>query len=241
MIIQKLDWDTEFFGFKIGKVTIPEEGVFDWSAFKAEAKAENYNLIYVFKTQSVLPNDILLNAHLDLVDIQMTMSRKFEKEQYLDIEYEMRTELNPSEREQCYYIAEETAKVSRFYKEKNIGEAKTKELYRKWIDNALNKSFSDGIFLDKRSGDVSGLHIIKTDRENKTGYFTLTGVNPNYKRMGIGHYLWMQSFAYWAKEADIEIVKSPFSLQNKESLNFHLKRGFDKIEEIKYVYHYRNI
>jgi hypothetical protein len=57
--------------------------------------------------------------------------------------------------------------------------------------------------------------------------------------MGIGKKLWSQSFAYWANEKDIELIKSPFSIQNLESFNFHLKMGFNKIEETKYIYHYR--
>jgi dTDP-4-amino-4,6-dideoxy-D-galactose acyltransferase len=40
---------------------------------------------------------------------------------------------------QCYTIAEQTSVVSRFYKDKIIGPEKTKALYRKCIDNALNQ------------------------------------------------------------------------------------------------------
>jgi len=52
--------------------------------------------------------------------------------------------------------------------------------------------------------------------------------------------LWEQSFGYWANESKIKICKVPFSIQNLESFNFHLKMGFNKTEEIKYIYHYRN-
>ncbi len=113
-------------------------------------------------------------------------------------------------------------------------------MYRKWIDNALNKSFSDGLFLTKDAGIVTGIHLLKTDQENKIGYFTLTGVNPNSKRMGIGNKLWTQSFGFWGKESEIDTIKSPFSFQNAASLNLHLKMGFNKTEEIKYIYHFRN-
>ena len=223
MKIEMLNWDTDFFGLKIGKIILMQYDEFDWIKFKELADKEKYELIYIFKFQKMLPYDFVLKAKLDLVDIQLTMTKKFNKENYLNIPYEFRTDLKETEKEECYQIAEETSIVSRFYNEKKIGRNKTKELYRKWIDNALNKSFSDGLFLNKELNFVSGIHLIKTDNLNKIGYFTLTGVNPNYKRMGIGKKLWDQSFAYWAKESEIELVKSPFSFKNLESFNFHFK------------------
>lgn len=240
MKIEKLNWDSKIFGIKIGKVNITQDHEFDWLSFKAAADTEKYELIYIFKFQNMLPQEIVLKAELDLVDIQLTMTKQFIKENYLNMPYDFRTELTEKEKEECYRVAEETSIVSRFYKEKKIGPIMTKKLYKKWIDNTLNKSFSDGLFLNKKSNSVSGIHLIKTDSVNKIGYFTLTGMNSKYKRMGIGTKLWMQSFAYWANESEIEIIRSPFSFQNSESFNFHLKMGFEKIEETKFIYHFRN-
>ena len=240
MIIKKLKWDTEFFGINVGKITLLEDNNFDLIKFKQQIYDEKFELVYVFKLQKMLPWDIIVNAELELVDIMMTMSKKFKKEQYLDIPYKLNTKFSEKELNECYYIAEETSIVSRFYNEKKIGPMITRKLYRKWIDNALNKSFSDGVFILKESNSITGIHLIKTDKKNKIGYFTLTGVNPKYKRKGIGSNLWTQSFGYWANMSKINIIKSPFSIQNIDSLNFHIKMGFNKVEEIKYIYHFRN-
>jgi|SRR5665647_882076 len=240
MKIQYLNWDTEFFGIKTGKIEINDEKDFNPIEFKELAIVEKYELIYVFKYRTMLTLETINKANIELVDIMLTMSKRFEKKGYINNQYKFRQELSIREKEDCYHIAEQTSIVSRFYNERKVGPHKTKELYRKWIDNALNKSFSDGLFLDKNSNSVAGIHLIKTDRINKIGYFTLTGVNPNYKRMGIGSKLWVQSFAYWANESEIEMIKSPFSFQNSESFNFHLKMGFTKVEETKFIYHFRN-
>ena len=240
MIIEKLSWDSELFGINIGKITIIEDKDFDPIRFKEHVNDEKFELVYVFKFHKMLPWDKVVKSGIEIIDIQLTMSKKFNKEDYLNINYDFRTTLTEEEKKECYKIAEETSIVSRFYKEEKIGARKTRELYRKWVDNAFNKSFSDGLFLVKESNSVLGIHLIKTDSIDKIGYFTLTGVNPDYKRMGIGNKLWIQSFGYWANESKIEIIKSPFSCQNVESFNFHLKMAFNKIEEIKYIYHYRN-
>jgi len=240
MVIEKLNWDTEFFGIKIGRLLVTDEKDFDPIEFVERARDEKYELVYIFKYSNMFTLPKVLKANLDLVDIMLTMSKKFNKNEYKNIPYNFRTSLSKQEIDECYYIAEKTAKVSRFYNDNKIGIEKTKALYRKWIDNALDSKFSDGIFLEKEMDKVVGIHLLKTDKKNNLGYFTLSGVNPEYKRMGIGYKLWLQSFGYWGKESDISIIKSPFSFQNVESFNFHLKMGFQKTEEIKFIYHYRN-
>lgn len=238
MKIEKLDWDSEFFGRKIGRLIIANENDFDVNQFIHEAEA-SFDLVYVFSLQKMLSANIVTNAQLSMVDIMVTMSIPFEENKYIGGDYEFRTSLTNEELIRCYEISEQIAVVSRFYTEPLIGEIKTKQLYRKWIDNAINHTFSDGLFLQRVDNEIVGIHLIKTSVEDFTGYFTLTGVDVKYNRMGLGSKLWNQSFAYWANEMKINEIFSPFSFQNKESLNFHLKSGFNKVEDIKYLYHYR--
>ena len=237
--IEKLDWDSDFFKIRVGKFLIVNEEEFDPIVFKKEAE-QKFDLIYVLSYQKMLSQEKINLANLDLVDIIMTMSKPFKKNEFKKNDYNFRNNLSVNELNDCYEIAEITSVVSRFFDENLIGPKMTKLLYRKWIDNALNNSFSDGMFLIKENNSVIGIHLVKVDKKNKEGIFTLTGVNPNYKRLGLGRKLWEQSFGYFSNETDIEIIKSPFSIKNLDSFNFHLKMGFNKVEEIKYIYHFRN-
>jgi len=240
MQIEKLIWDSYFFKLIIGKLAVINEDDFNPALFKEQAMDGKYELIYVFKFNTPFSENNLKHAKLELVDIMLTMSQKLKKDEYLNLPYDFRTDLSREELMGCYYIAEETAVISRFYTEPKIGAAKARALYRELIDNALNRSFSDGLFLVKEADSVVGIHLIKTDAINNIGVCTLIGVNPEFKRSGIGSALWRQSFSYWATEKEIDVVKVPFSFQNRESFNFHLKMGFNRVEEIKYIYHFRN-
>jgi len=240
MLIEKLNWDSEFFRIKIGRLDIINENDFNQDLFIEQAIDDKFDLIYVFKYFSEFKFTAIKEADLELTDIQLTMSKKLKKENYLNYPYRFRTELSENELNESYSIARETSKVSRFYYEKSIEAEGAARLYKIWIDNTLNKTFSDGLFLEKQLNSVLGIHLVKTDISNKTGYFTLTGVKSENRGRGIGSKLWIQSFAYWANESQIEIIRSKFSLKNLESFNFHLKMGFNKTEEIKYIYHWRN-
>ena len=96
------------------------------------------------------------------------------------------------------------------------------------------------MFLEKNDGCISGIHLIKTDEKNMIVHCSLIGVNTFIRGKGIGKNLWNQAFGYWANEKEIKYCQVPFSLQNMASFNFHLKIGFNKVEEIKYIYHFRN-
>lgn len=236
--IIELTWDSEFFNKKVGKVLIENTDSFDCHKFLIEAK--KYDLIYLISNNQLLPNNLVSKANLDLMDTILTMSKKINKDDYLSSNYHFINELEGDDLTRSYQIAEEISVVSRFSREKLVGKEITKKLYRKWVDNTLNKSFSDGFFLDKIDNKVVGIHLIKLDLLNQICFFTLTGVSSLLKGKGIGINLWNQSFSYLANETNIDLIKSPFSLNNLPSFNFHLKMGFDKIEEVKYIYHFRN-
>jgi len=237
--IEHLIWDSNFFGINIGRYIVDDECNFDPIKFREEAK-NNYDLVYVFSFQNMISSIKAFDANLDLVDIMLTMSMPFTKNNYSDNGFDCRTSLTKDEINGCYEIAEQISVVSRFYNEPLIGPEKAKALYRKWVDNSLNKSFGDGILIKKSNEIITGIHTIKTDHSEKTGFCSLIGVNKDYKGLGIGKNLWEQAFGYWSLLGNISRCKVPFSIKNIESFNFHLKIGFNKIEEIKYIYHYRN-
>lgn len=235
--IEYLEWDSNFFGIRVGRIVVEDESLFDTADFLLQAE-QNFDLIYVLSYDKMLSPTKVVSGKLTLKEIMLTLSMPFNKKNFKTGYYNFRTSLTDHELKECYRISEQTSIVSRFYSEPLVGEEKTKLLYRKWIDSALDRSFSDGIFLQKEDDETIGIHLIKTDTVNRVGHFTLTGVNPMLKRKGIGKNLWMQAYAYWAQEGNIDTIKSPFSFKNIESLNFHLKMGFNKVEEIKYIYHW---
>jgi len=236
-MIEKLAWDSNFFGLSIGKIWIQNEHFIDPVSFLLEAK-NNYNLVYVF-SNLLLSETFIREADLDLVDIMITMSRILPDDNKVS-EFQLRTALSTKELQECYEIAEQTAEVSRFYSESIIGKEKAKALYRKWIDNSINAQYADGIIIEKTEDTVSGIYVVKTIEEQNSGLCSLIGVNSKFKGRGIGRKLWDQAFAYWAHLDSVKHSKVPFSIKNSESFNFHLKIGFNKVEEIKYIYHFRN-
>jgi dTDP-4-amino-4,6-dideoxy-D-galactose acyltransferase len=189
MNIEILGWDSDFFGVPVGRLTLSDDEGLDTVEFRRKASAEGLALVYVMKLQRMLPARLAAEAGLELMDIQLTMSQPFDRERHAGQPYELRTSLSTQELEQCYVIAEQTAKVSRFYEEPWVGPEKTKALYRRWVDNSLNGTHSNGIFVIKYEGRVVGIHLIKTDHDSMVGHCSVIGVEAACKRSNVGRRL----------------------------------------------------
>lgn len=234
MKIDYLPWDSSFFNIKIGKVEVKDSVLIE--KIETDFISHNFDLIYLF-SKEYLPLLSTSVLNIDLVDIMITMSCNLETINVPYTEPILINEICEDHLDEVYGIAQEISYVSRFSKEPLIGVEKTKQFYRTWIDNSLNKTYADGIFVHIENGKIAGIHSIKTDIENQVGNCSIIGVDPNIKGAGIGKKLWNDAFNYWKSLGNIKKCVVPFSLNNKPSFNFHLKMGFNVIEDIKYIYH----
>lgn len=232
-MIEFLKWDTDFFARKTGRVTA--NGL-NLDALIDEAENDGYETVYVLY-DGIKPEPGLCESRgLYLSDIQIFVSMKFNKEKYAGGFYEKINEMENYDFEDAMSIVKATASVSRFFDDPNYEKEKVEEMYGFWLKNALNGSFSDGVFVERVNGRVGGLVIVRTDEK---AALTLMGVNPEMKRHGLGKKLLEQILAYWADmDRDFEKIYSVFSMNNFESFRYHMRTGFTGIENIRYVYHY---
>ena len=200
-MIEYVEWDSRFFGRNIGRIDLDPSGLPDTDVFISEAR--KFDLIYVNSRSFMLPGDMVRGMNLDLMDIMLTLSMPVNREIGYSKEKTMRTSLSAEELQQCYRISEQISEVSRFTKEPLIGPTKTKSLYRAWIDNSLNSSYADGIFLFKKDGVIRGIHIIKSDAGRQAGRCSLIGLDKNLRKTGGGTTLWNQALAYWVHQTGV--------------------------------------
>lgn len=233
-------WDSRFFGCRIGRLILSEALEFDPELFNLQVANGGYELVYVIVNNKWLNQTDAVKAHLRLMDIQITMTSKLNREAASENHYEFLSSMSRDDLSACHAIAEQTAKVSRFYHEPVIGPEKTIMMYKQWVDNALAQKYGDGIVVTRdQSQQITGLMIVNSEKTAKTGICDVIGVQQHSKRKGIGARLWRSALNYWTNETDFTSCKVTFSANNLQSFNFHLKVGFDKIEVIRYVYHYR--
>lgn len=232
-MIEHLKWDTEFFGRRTGRVFA--NGL-NLDEILEEAEKADYDTVYVLYDGMKPEAGLCESRGLYLSDIQIFVSLKFEKEKYRGKYFEKLNELEAYDFEDAMEIVRSTAVVSRFFNDSRYEKEKIREMYGYWLKNALNGTFSDGIFVERVNGRIGGVVIVKTDEK---AALTLMGVNPEMKRHGLGRKLLEQVLSYWADmDREFDRIYSVFSMNNLESFRYHMKTGFTRIEDYRYVYHY---
>ncbi|NJM80746.1 MAG: GNAT family N-acetyltransferase [Flavobacterium sp.] len=222
--MRRLEWDSDFFGYNIAEISDKDE-IFDKSI-------EKYDLIYVKGIEdldiknfqcSFQENKIMYEKQLFFKEIDDTSIKNL-----FDTNYNI---------QDLYNLAFESGQHSRFLKDKKFGEANFKKLYKKWIDNSINKQFSDEIYVYVVNEKTVGFVTYKKNIE--FAQIGLIAIDSNYRGRGIGKLLLSKVENSLSTEG-VKKLRIPTQLENKNACFFYEKLGYIIVENIP-IKHYWKI
>ena len=233
MIIDYLDWDSNFFKKKIGKVELfkDKSNISDINLDKI-LKNSDYDLIYFFTDISLDIYNYISVFRPFLIDTQVYLNMNIpsilRKMDYELINNDISDMKNLNS---IYEIAEEASEISRFYYDPYL-RPYAKKLYRKIIDNSLNKSFGSGIIADSEEEPKGFISLLLSNDLSKE---LLIAVRKEFNNCGIGRILIKKALSCCHDYGKSEI-STIVSAKNINSLNFHIGQGFE-IKKIMNVHH----
>jgi dTDP-4-amino-4,6-dideoxy-D-galactose acyltransferase len=234
MQIKYLKWDTDFFGFKVGKLDIRSTNLkINSDSLKEKASKEGYKLVYTYIKENNPVNKgfdkFLVDSHISM---EMAMPEEKPEKQFILLnEYNMPDDMMV---EELFNITDDVATLSRFSRDPNIDKLKVVNLYREFIRNSIKTTFGDGIIIKRNKNKIiEGLFIPSTS--GNTGRELLIGVDGNFRRNGIGRKLFHLSLNYWSSKGVINIFTN-VSKNNVDSLNFHTRLGYN-VKDVINIYH----
>lgn len=221
--IEFLPWDSENFGFKVGRFTIT--GV---SNFKAESlyevmSANDYELIYL-----VSPMKLDLD---EFCDHKLTYQKKHEKRNP-EVNAHIHSYKGKQLTESLLNLSLESGKHSRYHIDSKFPQDKFQFLYKKWIENSLLTDYATNVLVYEKEDKPVGLLTYKiTDCQSSIG---IIATAPEYQGQGIGSSL-MRCYETLLPESvnTMEVVTQGV---NHSARNFYEKFGYT-IAESCYVYH----
>jgi dTDP-4-amino-4,6-dideoxy-D-galactose acyltransferase len=228
-MIEKINWDSDFFGYPIGKITIST--IDDVSNFFNSKSLKEFRLIYIFS------KTIINDYKLKLVDTKLTFKKNIDlhilRKQNKTIE-----NLNNLD-DGDFILLEELAylsgKYSRFNTDLNFKNNEFKKLYHKWISGY--KSENKNIILKKSNNIISGFILYSI--ENETIYIELISVSEDFQEKGIATELIYEIELIGLKNKCryIQVVTQG---ENIPAVNLYKKNNFTLINK-NLIYHYWNI
>jgi len=226
-MIKRLDWDSDFFNIKVGEIVNPETNNIFLN--------EEFDLIYL---KSEINEEVKIQGYLNsFLETKVLFFKQIIQKKEIDQNIFSISEVNFLI-DDIYSLAFESGKMSRFNLDKKFGRNKFEELYKKWVDNSVNKKFADKVFVYQEDNKILGFITYKVNLDMAT--IGLIAVDPLCQGKGIGGKL-IDAVEQSLITSGIFKLIIPTQLENTNACSFYEKKDY-KISQITVVNHFwRNI
>lgn len=229
MEIRTLQWDSDFFGLRIGRADIlsTEDSLF--LAARREELKQQFELLYVFD-----PNNIGFNANgARLVDEKILYSKPCEpRKQYDDIVFFK--QVKPTE--DLYRLALVSGGYSRFKLDERLPQGSYERLYTRWIENACPKDGTNKQILTFLDTNNIAKGMITIDHQGELGHIGLVAVDTDCQHQGIGGII-MSTLDGYLFNLGVKTLEVPTQKANTDACRWYEKNGFS-VQSRTQIYHW---
>lgn len=233
-----LDWDSNFFGFKIAIIHREDLNKTRLAGLLATLKSKGVRLVYwPAENKNDLSVDDLKNLNGLLVDQKITFKIRLDTfflppEKYDEIERYMPsipfTNLDS--------LAKQCGQFSRFAVDPNIPQDKFIELYKLWIKKSLTGEMANEVLIIRRNTFIQGLIALKADESSGCGKITLLVVDKEIRNQSLGKQL-VQAGLNWFQKLNLKFARVTTQEANVVACRLYDKCGFFKEKTVKF-YHF---
>lgn len=229
MNIRRLEWDSDFFGLRIGRADL--QTIEDSAELAAmhEYLKEDYDLLYVFDANHVG----FCADNAKLVDEKVLYSKPCEHKQFFD---DVMLYQQPIPNESLYHLAHVSGGFSRFKLDKGFKAGSFEKMYDRWIENACPKDGTNKqIFVYGSSDTAKGM--ITVDYTGYLAHIGLVSVDTDCQHSGIGSRIMSSVEEYLFQLGTIKTLEVPTQKANKDACRWYEKNGF-RVESVIDIYHW---
>jgi len=229
MDIRALQWDSDFFGLRIGRVDLQTQADAAELEKRHEELKQQYDLLYVFDAYAVG----FEAKGSRLVDEKILYSKPCEpRKQYSDISF-FRGQA-PSD--DLYRLALVSGGYSRFKLDERLPDGSYERLYNRWIENACPVEGTNKQILTFLNADGVVKGMITIDYQGELGHIGLVAVDNDVQHQGIGGKI-MSTLDGYLFEQGVKTLEVPTQKANFDACRWYEKNGF-AVQSKTPVYHW---
>ena len=234
MKYQILNWDSNFFGIKVAKITKLNLSTDNLKNILSELKQKSVKLVYWASEKECDYEIKQLGGNL--VDIKTTFAVDLDNLNLPD--HDSPSIVEPYSRSMPISDLEDLAiqsgEYSRFAVDPNFKRESFIALYKIWINRSVSKEIAKEVLVIRDSDNIIGM--ITLGEKNGRGDIGLFSVDRNYRGKGYGKKL-VQAAQKWFINNDYSIGEVVTQGKNIAACNFYKKCGYS-IDKIEYLYHF---
>ena len=229
MKIRSLQWDSDFFGLRIGRADIlSKEDSLSLADRLSELKRD-FDLLYVFDSNNI--GFVAKGARL--VDEKILYSKPCEpRKQFPEISFYHAS--HPSA--DLYRLALVSGGYSRFKLDERLPKASYERLYTRWIENACPNDGTNKQILISRDPQGATKGMITIDHQGELGHIGLVAVDTDAQHQGIGGKI-MSTLDGYLFERGIKTLEVPTQKANTDACRWYEKNGFVALSKTP-IYHW---
>lgn len=228
MNIRCLDWDSDFFGLRIGRVDVSSAEELESLSAQESTFKQQFDLLYVFCPQSIRWQA----EQATLVD-EKTIYAKRVVPQAVDVQAEIYMEDVPDE--DLYRLALVSGEYSRYRLDNRFPKGSYERLYRRWIEQSVNGNMADRVFVYRENNHIHGMLTLQWD-DHKVD-IGLVAVDTGVQGHGIGSLLIHTAENWLAHHTSVQTLSVATQWANTKARRWYEKNGF-AVEGVTNIYHW---
>lgn len=227
-MVQTLQWDSDFFALKIGRVNIHSNEFGDLYK-RVCAREKSHDLVYVFANQALVQTP----DNVTLVDIKTIYAKSLSVLPVVSEEITTYTDCIPND--DLYHLALVSGKHSRYKLDQQLPDGSYERLYKRWIEQSTNGNMADKVLVHKSGDIIDGMLTIRI--QDNVASIGLIAVDENTQDRGIGTKLIHAVEHFLLSETSVRYLDVATQWENVGARCFYEKCGF-AVESKTYIYHW---
>ncbi|MBR5378401.1 MAG: GNAT family N-acetyltransferase [Bacteroidales bacterium] len=229
MKVERLSWDSEFFGLRIGHAFVGSiEDSCTLASQKDRLKAD-YDLVYVFSNQGVE----FSCEGAKLVDQKMVYTLS----DYSDLKVDENVIIWDCDKlvtDALLHLALVSGKYSRFKLDNRFPSGGYERLYSRWIEQSVNHAMATEVFCYMVGDTPKGL--VTLDLNEGEGTIGLVAIAEDYQHRGVGTAMMRHVISYVQKH-QCKKLSVATQYDNTPACRLYEKVGF-RVESMTNVWHW---
>jgi dTDP-4-amino-4,6-dideoxy-D-galactose acyltransferase len=235
--LQRLDWDSRFFGFPIARIINPAASIDELREAVSLMKSWQIPLAYWSADD---PSDDVRSEALRLggrmVDEKLTFSAEISSTANVDppqadVARSYRDGMSIDDLKQ---LAVDSGVYSRFVVDPRFPRDKARTLFEEWMLRSLDKAYADDVLVIPQANRIAGMATVV----QKDGYVSigLVAVGEEFRGRGFGETL-VRAAITWCRERAIHQIQVTTQSANLPARRLYQKCGFE-LAKTEFVYHF---
>ncbi len=232
MKIERLNWDTEFFGYQIGKVEMLDFRIEHYEEWMKCVNKSEMKLIYIYPMDQISKYTLmtykipLVTTHIIFEKNSISYFKNFNNiESYYD---------TVEDYEEIEKLAILSGQYSRFRVDSKFTNHEFFRLYKEWIKNSISKEIASDVIVYKKDENIKGFVSYKINSSSDL-VVGLIAVDPSEQGKGIGRIL-MHSVENIAFQKSVKNIFVSTQLENKQAMALYFSCGYI-IKKYQEIYH----